>query len=350
MPTRILENPPITDGTVPFRPWDRPVPCPVRGPGRARDPRVHPPTGGSRPLMWYHAPPEILAMAPVPSIYEYLDYRAYLRDWLQFRDGHPSARALARRLKCSPSMLSSVMAGTRDLARPLAERLADGMALVQEERAYFLDLVAFEQAETRAQRSQAMERVMATRRYRTAARVADGAWLVFTRWYYAAIVELSRCVGFREDPEWIANTLRPPVTVTEAAEAIDALLAAGILARNEAGVIAPAAEIWATDHHVARLASAGVAELHKWVLARAAESLDTLPGSQRHVTTVSLSVSAPLLAEIKRMVSRFNEEVIGRTVAWEGPRDRVVQLSIQVLPVTASTIEGEDAPSRPPPG
>lgn len=288
--------------------------------------------------------PTPLAPPPLPSIYEYLDYRAYLRDWLSARDGHPSARALARRLKCSPSLLSAVMAGTRDLARPLAEHLTDAMSLAAEERAYFLDLVSFEQAETRAQRSQAMERVMATRRYRTAARVADGAWLVFTRWYYAAIVELTRCVGFQEDPAWIARTLRPPVTEEQAREALEALLAAGILVRGDDGAITPAAEIWATDHQVTRLASAGIAELHRWFLARASESLDTLPGTQRHLTSVSIPVSPALLAEIKKMISRFNEEVIGRAVASTVPREQVVQLSIQLLPVTTSTVaapEGE---------
>ena len=60
-------------------------------------------------------------MSDDPSIYDYTDFRAYLRDWFRARDGRPSQSGFARRVPCSAALLSSVINGTRNLGRARAE-------------------------------------------------------------------------------------------------------------------------------------------------------------------------------------------------------------------------------------
>lgn len=52
--------------------------------------------------------------------------------------------------------------------------------------------------------------------------------------YLPAIRELVLSPSFREDPEWIASTLRPPIKPIEARQALDTLLELGLLQRTPA--------------------------------------------------------------------------------------------------------------------
>jgi len=275
-----------------------------------------------------------------PPLYAFLDFRNFLRAWLDLRAGKPSVRGLARKLECSPSMLSSVLNGSRDLSASVAERLVELLALDEAERDYFKLLVEVEQAPIRARKRAARDEAMAMRRYHLAPRVEDAAYLLFSRWYYPAVLELTRCVGFRPDPLWIAATLQPTVSPEEAADALSTLSSAGLLTVGPDGVMRASEEVFVTDHEATRVVSRALAPFHRLMLERAAGTLTEVTRDRRHLTTVTLALSEPLLAEIKGLMSRLNEEVIGRSTQdpeATGARDRVYQLSMQLIPLTQTT-------------
>ncbi|MFN7142750.1 MAG: TIGR02147 family protein [Myxococcota bacterium] len=269
-------------------------------------------------------------------IYDYTDYRKYLKDWFEERQGRPSVRGFAKKVECSPSLLSSVMGGTRDLAAPLAEKVCAAMGLDAEEKTYFLDLVAMEQAETRAQRREAVDRVMAVRRFRSAPRIVDAMYLIFSRWYYPAIHELARCTDFREDPAWIARTLVPAITEAEAAEALEVLVAADFLVRGEDGRLRAANTTLATEHEVGRVAAPALVALNRWVFERAPDALEAFPADERHFGTLALALSASAVPELKKVITRFEEEVFSRFGALQDA-DRVYQVAVQCFPISAVT-------------
>ena len=81
-----------------------------------------------------------------PSIYRYLDYRAYLRDWFAARkaeDPSFSRREFARRAgRTSPGFLTEVMDGTRQLTAPTVAAVTHALGLSRAESTYFGSLVA----------------------------------------------------------------------------------------------------------------------------------------------------------------------------------------------------------------
>ena len=186
-------------------------------------------------------------MVERPDIYSFVDYRAYLVAWVDAGAGRPSFRTLARKAGCSPALLSAVTHGQRGLAPGTATALAAAMELTGDHLEYFLKLIAYEQAESRAARALAYERLVAIRTYRRARGLADSAWLIFTRWYIPAVAELTRCEGFRADSQWIASTLRPPITPEQAEEALEVLFAAGMLRREASGAHTLAEAVFASD-------------------------------------------------------------------------------------------------------
>lgn len=271
-----------------------------------------------------------------PSIYDYTDYRRYLKDWLEASAGRPSLRGFAKKVGCAPSMISSVIAGTRDLRPPLLDRAVDALGLESHERAYFLDLVEFEVAPTLALRRQVLDRIMSTRRFRSARRIVDAMYLVFSRWYYGAIIELARCEGFREDPSWIAQTLVPAISEPEAAEALETLIAAGFLVRREDGRLQAEDVLWATDQEVGRVYGPGLAVHHRWILARGPEAIDEFEREERHFGTLSFALSDDAFADLKAAVRRFEQEVMSR-FNERTPRTRVYQMSMQLYPLSKVT-------------
>ncbi len=278
-------------------------------------------------------------MVERPDIYSFVDYRAYLVAWVDAGAGRPSFRTLARKAGCSPALLSAVTHGQRGLAPGTATALAAAMELTGDHLEYFLKLIAYEQAESRAARALAYERLVAIRTYRRARGLADSAWLIFTRWYIPAVAELSRCEGFRPDPEWIAATLRPRIQPDQAAEALEVLVTAGMLRREGDGSYTPTDGVFASDHEVRGVAALAVAQMHHAVLQLAGSALDTLRAPDRHFTTLTGATSPEVFAEIKAAAVRFNEQILGKINADPGPRDRVIQVSLQVFPVSARPTE-----------
>ncbi len=274
------------------------------------------------------------------SPYDYLDFRAFLRDWFKDRKGRPSMRGLSADVGCSVSQLSRVMNATRDLSEPHAEALATRIGVSAAERAYFLDLVEYEQGLTLATRREALDRVMVVRRFREARRITDRTYALLSRWYYADIAELARCDGFRADPVWIAQQLVPSITPDQAAEAIEALLDLGLLVRDGESIVA-ADGIWTTEHEVGVLSSVAAAHQHRMMLDRAKDAIDGVPRAQRDLSTTTLPVSDALMTDIKLRIAQFQMEIMSLVAQDQRPRTHVVQLGVQLFPLSRPPDEAQ---------
>src|SRR5690606_36868144 len=155
-------------------------------------------------------------MGPVPrapelDVFQYLDYRALLRDWYQAHnsDGRSfSFRAFARRagLK-SPNYLKLVMDGERNLTPQTAERFAKGLGLEGDGASYFIDLVAFNQAATLTERNKQYARLTSFRGYRKAHKIDLAHAAYHSASYMPAIREMAASPSARGEPDWIAERL-----------------------------------------------------------------------------------------------------------------------------------------------
>ena len=272
------------------------------------------------------------------ELYAYLDYRSFLKDWLAERAGRPSLRTLAGRLGCSPALLSGIVNGHRDLDDARGEGLCRALELDQQRRHYFLDLVVVEQSTSRGLRRAALERVLATRNFHGARRIEESAWRLFSRWSYPAVAELARCQGFRADPAWVAATLRPQISVEEAAGALATLQELGLLVQDAAGQWGPGSSALVTEHHVdQRIIALALRELHQEMILRAARSLVRDPADERQFGVVTTAVPRALVEDLKTMVARFLEEVMQRCEQATEDRDVVYQLNVQLFPLSEQT-------------
>ena len=272
-------------------------------------------------------------------VFEYLDYRALLRDLFARRKAQGrgfSHRAFARRAGLrSTNFLHLVISGKRNLSAPMASRFADAFGLERDDAAYFCDLVAFNLAKTAAERARSHERLMRFRRYRQVHKLESEQAQYYAHWYLPAIRELAGCQGFREDPKWIAAQLRPRITKPAAARALKTLIALGLLARDTDGRLRQANPLVTTGsgplgHHVVTY--------HRAMLERASDALDHVPREEREISSLTLCTTQAMLLELKQRIVQFKNELL-QVAEHTGASARVVQINFQLFPLSAITEE-----------
>lgn len=101
-----------------------------------------------------------------PNLFNYLDYRHFLRDWLQSAKKNYgfSYRFFSKRagLK-SPSLYKMVMDGERDLVEGSLHKFLEGLNLSVKEKEYFATLVLYNQARSDEHRERYLGRLRAIR-------------------------------------------------------------------------------------------------------------------------------------------------------------------------------------------
>lgn len=270
----------------------------------------------------------------LPSVYAYLDYRAFLRDHhaaSKLVNAHYSFRYFARRAGfASSNFLKLVMDGKRNLGAPTIEGFARALKLEPAEAAFFADLVALGQAETVAERNRAFARVAANRRFRAARRLEGPLFEYLSHWFYPAVRELAARADFKEDPRWIAGQILPKISADEARGALATLEQLGLLIRNEEGKLVRGDPSLTTGHEVR---SVVVPAYHRQMIERAGNAVDTVPPEERDISALTVCVGESALADLKDRIHRFREEMLERCDSEATP-ERVYQLCIQLFPLS----------------
>jgi len=274
-------------------------------------------------------------MTAPPKVDDYLDYRAFLRDWFDARKtANPrfSHRLFARLAsQKSPSLLLHVVDGRRNLTSSTREAFAKAMKLTAREGRVFADLVALDQAETDAERAEAWQRIRADRRFRGARRIEGEAFDCLSHWYYTAIHELANRRDFRAEPAWIARQLRPQITTDEARRALEALVSLGLLVQGEDGHHTTADASLTTPHQVTGLA---VHNYHRDMSRRAHDAVTDFSAEERHMLGLTVSIPARLVPELKAELNAVQARLLDLCDAADGPAEQVFQLNLQLFPLS----------------
>lgn len=273
-----------------------------------------------------------MARRPELDVFAFLDYRAFLRAFYQLERGQRlSYRAFSRRAKLrSPNYLKLVMDGQRSLSLEMAERFAAACGLTGEAARYFRELVAFNQATEPEQRDACYRRLLGFRRYREIQRLDVAQDAYHSRWYLPAIRELAARPDFRDDPQWIAALLEPPIRAAEARQALEVLLELGLLTRAADGRLRQAQGLVTTG---AETMSQHVASYHSAMMAQAERAMNELPAEERDISSLTLCLSAGGLAQVKQAIVRFRRELLQLSELEQQP-SQVIQLNFQLFPLT----------------
>lgn len=244
------------------------------------------------------------------DIFHYLDCRRFLQDYYreqkEKKGSQFSFRSFGRLAGFrSPNFLKLVMEGKRNLGREGIRGFVKALKLGRDEAAYFENLVHFNQATKHEERNDYYRRLAASKKYREMREIEADAFVYYSRWYYAAVREMTLLPYFKESPRWIARMLSPRITEREAATALELLQKIGFLKRED-GRLVPSERNITTSREVLSLA---VTNFHRQMMAKASESIDRTPALQRDISSLTIALSVEKFQEAKRRIQEFRREL-----------------------------------------
>lgn len=268
-----------------------------------------------------------------PNIFEYDNYRTFLKDLYDALKGSQpsfSFRYFSNKAGFrSPNFLKLVMEGKRNVSPTSIEKFSQALDLNKEETIFFRNLVLLNQAATVEERKFYAEQLMRSRFYRKVHPLKQAQYDYYSKWYSIPIRELVGVTGFREDPDWVAHQLIPPITASEAKNALEELEQLGLIRRENGKLVQTDAFVSTGDE----VSSGSVALFHKEMMQKGAESIDRFPAPEREISSVTVGVSVKAAMQMKDLVQRFRRELL--TIASQSDKTQsVYQVNFQLFPLS----------------
>jgi uncharacterized protein (TIGR02147 family) len=271
----------------------------------------------------------------VERIYEYDNYRFFLRDY--FREQKRlkdmfSHRYFARRAGfASSSFCAHVIDGKRNLTERSLYKMMRGLKLTGKASSYFSALVAFNQAKTVEEREDNFRVLKRLRKSTDLYRINRKQWAYYDEWYYPVIRELVAYAHWRGDYRTLGELVRPSVSADKAREAVETLVAIGMLRPTDDGGYEQASE-GVTGGDVPPSVTRNA---RKEFLLRAIEATETLSVDERHVAGVTVAMSRENYESLVAKMDELRRMVLAAAID-EPDVDRVYQFNFQAFPLSES--------------
>jgi uncharacterized protein (TIGR02147 family) len=277
---------------------------------------------------------------PRPNLFEYTDYRAFLRDYYAHRKSQKASKFSFRNLArmagfSSPNFFKLVMDGKRNLSDASITSTIEALKLSRREGEFFRSLVHLGQADSSEAREKAAQELLKHSAYKEIHPLIESHFQYFSKWYNVAIREMVGTPGFVEDEREIARKLTPPILPVEARGAIELLLKLGLIRRGDSGTLEQSNALLQTQDEVI---SAALGGFHKSMIRLGADSIDRFPRNEREISSVTLTISNAGAARIKRMVQEFREEILRAVADDPEPNERIYQLNFQFFPLASTPV------------
>lgn len=279
-------------------------------------------------------------MNETKSLYHYDNYRDFLKDFYlrsKAENKKFSFRYFSRVAGFqSSSFLKQVMDGQRNLSEDGIEKFAHALKLNKDENHFFKYLVLLNQATKIDERHFYSREILRSRTFKKLNPIRESQLKYLSEWYFIPIRELVSLPQFREDPEWIAQQLRPPISTEQARDTLTELLKIGLLLRDEnQRLIQAEKDILVPD----QITSSFLAHAHREFIKKAGESIELIPSERREISAVTIKLSAQKLTKIKEIIQNFRNDIRAEA-ARDDHHDSIYQMTLQFFPL--AEVDGKD--------
>ena len=249
-----------------------------------------------------------------------------------------SYRYFAKKIGISSiGLYKDVVEGRQRLGKALVFKFSAAIGHTKKEAEYFENMVYFNDAKTIEERKLFFTRMLACQGS-NAKIIEVSKYEYYSKWYYSAVRALLSSGRFKDNPEdhkKIAKTLNPQIQINQAKKAVVILEKLGFITRNENGFFvvvdnAITTGIVKPDKNVTAL---NIINFQKEMLKLAAGAFDRFPSAHSNMSTLTISISAETLANIKEDLSALRGK-IAAMAENEPAADRIYQLNMQLFPMS----------------
>ena len=266
-------------------------------------------------------------------IYNYTNYRHYLRDLLEYtriKDPEFSFRKFCKIAGIvSPSFLKHVIDDERNLSEEGSLKFMKGFGVEGPEAAFFELLVLMNQAKSLEDRNKYFLRLKKFAGFRQVCQLERDGFEYYRKWYHPAVRELVGICKGVVTAKWLASKVNPRITIKAAQESLDLLLRLGLIEKT--------ADSYRKKHAIVKgftdLKSMMLQNYHKEMIGLGAESMERFSSDTRNVTSVTISIPESKIAEVKEKIAKLREDLLQLALQSKNP-DTVVQVNFQEFPLT----------------
>jgi uncharacterized protein (TIGR02147 family) len=265
------------------------------------------------------------------SVFEYLDYRDFLKDFYEEKKGERtffSYRLFGTKVGMDASYLAKVLIKHRHISNVSTGKIAAFCGLKEKEAEYFETLVNFVKAKSHKESKLLFEKLLSLKNV-SAATLIESQYEFYQKWYHSAIRSILEFYEFRGNYKALAERLSPKISVREAKESLRLLEKLRLIKKDGAGRYRMTDTAITTGPQWHSLA---IQAFQEETIRLSAESLSRHPKKYRDISTVTMNVNEQNFQEIKERIKEFRSAVIKYANEQSSP-DRVVQLNMQLFPL-----------------
>lgn len=268
----------------------------------------------------------------LPQILDYLDYRDYLKDYLeQSREEKSwlSLRYLGGRIDLDAGNLVKTLQKERHLPRRCIPALAGEIGLTARESEYLTLLVEFNKASRPDKAREYYEQILDLKFIRPAI-VGKPQYEFYKDWKPTAILALLHMGPWRGGETEIASMVDPRITPQEALAALNLLKGLG-LARLEKG------NRWVANESLLTTGEGwkdiAIREFQRQTIRLAERSLERQDPQDRDISTLTVTLGPNDMEKVRELARDFRRNVLQLASTTPEP-ERVYQVNLQIFPLS----------------
>lgn len=270
-----------------------------------------------------------------PEVQDYENYRDYLHDWygwMKESNSQFSYRTFSKWAGFkSPNQLQLVIQGKRNITRQTLGIFTRILKLKRREARYFELLVNLNQASTPEAKANYLQDISDYFK-KHGDDLKHSQYEYLTKWYYAVIRELVTTAGFKPERHAIARKIGHGVTPRHVDEALEKLIALGLLTKDAKGKLRQAQTVVTTGAETQEVASYFY---HDQMLKLALAALRKQMPSERNFSAVTLACREEDVPEISQILNDCRQQVLAYLENRGRCQDEdVYQLNLQLFRVT----------------
>lgn len=274
------------------------------------------------------------------DLYEYTDYRKYLRDYYEAKRASFKVfthRHIAKAIGFkSTGTFAQILQGKTNISPQTILNFTRFLGLKKDEADYFELLVLFNQSKGHAEKKRHFEKIISFPKSNLK-QVDSTQYAYYEKWYYSVIREVLAFHPFVDDYRELGRMLSPPISTAEAQKAIRLLEELKLIRRSESGVYEKSDPVITSGYDTRSLA---VNQFIIETLDLAKVALDEFPREERSLSALTLSLSEDGYAMIEEKIKTFRRELLELARNCADPK-RVIQVNFQIFPVTRKIEEGK---------
>lgn len=267
-----------------------------------------------------------------PDIFRYHDYRAFLKDWLDYLKSSQSdfsIRILSARAGIAVGYLNMVLKNSRNLSEKALHKMLPFLEMKEAESKYLSALLKLSDSKLQDTRLAALKDMQVLHLSTDRSKELE-VHRYLSKWYYVAIREMANLPDFKLDPSWISVRLQKPVPIKEIAEAIEFLKSANFIQEMVDGSVKQTEKQLDCFSGIYRLS---LAEYHKQMFTLAAESIDTVPREERNILGHTFAIDEKNFGEVKKLLEDLQKR-LSELEKSETKPSRVYHVGLLAFPLT----------------